>query len=59
MTKLQRMAGLWRAAQLMYWRGAAQKVTGAIFGCVYVVRWWKCRARGVVAVWLVEVVLVH
>ena len=36
MTKLQRMAGLWRAAQLMYWRGAAQKVTGAIVGCVYV-----------------------
>jgi hypothetical protein len=29
-TRLQRMAGLWRAAQLMYWRGAAQKVTGAI-----------------------------
>jgi hypothetical protein len=29
------MAGLWRAAQLMYWRGAAQKVTGAMM-CM----WW-------------------
>ena len=38
MTKLQRMAGLWRAAQLMYWRGAAQKVTGAIVRDVY--EWW-------------------
>ena len=47
MTKLQRMAGLWRAAQLMYWRGAAQKVTGAIMGCVYVVDWvvWESRRR--------------
>jgi hypothetical protein len=60
MTKLQRMAGLWRAAQLMYWRGAAQKVTGAIAGCVCVVEGCsKCRARGVDAVWLVEVLLVH
>jgi hypothetical protein len=56
MTKLQRMAGLWRAAQLMYWRGAAQKVTGAIVGCgVYVwwVGWYWGRAGGVVMVLLV------
>jgi hypothetical protein len=61
MTKLQRMAGLWRAAQLMYWRGAAQKVTGAIVGCVYVVYGWcEGRAGGVVVVWpVVEVLLVH
>ena len=62
MTKLQRMAGLWRAAQLMYWRGAAQKVTGAIVGCVYVlwVGWCWRRGGGVVVVWLVvEVYLVH
>lgn len=30
MARLQRMAGLLRAAQVMYWRGAAQKVTGAM-----------------------------
>lgn len=53
------MAGLWRAAQLMYWRGAAQKVTGAIVGCVYVllVGWNWARAGGVVVVWLVGRVL--
>ena len=61
MTKLQRMAGLWRAAQLMYWRGAAQKVTGAIVRYVLWVGWCWGRAGGVVAVWLVvvEVYLVH
>lgn len=62
MTKLQRMAGLWRAAQLMYWRGAAQKVTGAMVGyvCVMCIGWWQRRAGGVVAVWLVvEVYLGH
>ena len=60
MTKLQRMAGLWRAAQLMYWRGAAQKVTGAIVRYVYVwcVGWYWGRAGGVVVVWLVGGVLV-
>lgn len=30
MTKLHRMAGLWRAAQVMYLRGAPQNVTGAM-----------------------------
>lgn len=27
---LQKMAGFWRAAQSMYWRGPPQKVTGAM-----------------------------
>ena len=58
MTKLQRMAGLWRAAQLMYWRGAAQKVTGAIVICVCAVGGWYGRcAGGAVVVWLVVEVL--
>lgn len=59
MTKLQRMAGLWRAAQLMYWRGAAQKVTGAIVGCGVYLRWlgryWGCEGGVVVVLLVVEV----